>query len=87
MLAILKAERLRVLRMVNASVGFNQFPLVINGFTDLIVTRWAPNEVITHALPLECQRSHSINLSKLRQKSQFVSGGGGIGRLRMRSLP
>jgi enamine deaminase RidA (YjgF/YER057c/UK114 family) len=47
MLASLKAELgdldrvtawLRVFGMVNAGEGFNQFPLVINGFTDLIVS-------------------------------------------------
>lgn len=47
MLASLKAELgdldrvvawLRVFGMVNAGSGFNSFPLVINGFSDLIVT-------------------------------------------------
>jgi enamine deaminase RidA (YjgF/YER057c/UK114 family) len=51
MLASLKAELgdldrivawLRVFGMVNASEGFDHFPLVINGFTDLIVSLYGP---------------------------------------------
>lgn len=51
-LASLKAELgdldritawLRVFGMVNAAPGFNRFPLVINGFTDLIVEVFGPD--------------------------------------------
>jgi len=50
-LASLKAELgdldrvvawLRVFGMVNAGNGFNQYPLVINGFTDLILELYGP---------------------------------------------
>ncbi len=42
------AAWLRVFGMVNAGGEFNQFPAVINGFTDLIVSLWGP-ERGTHA--------------------------------------
>ncbi len=51
-LASLKAELgeldriaawLRVFGMVNATQNFDQFPLVINGFTDLIVELFGPD--------------------------------------------
>ena len=57
MLASLKSELgeldritawLRVFGMINAGGEFNQFPTVINGFTDLIVGLWGP-ERGTHA--------------------------------------
>ncbi|MET1026568.1 MAG: RidA family protein [Dongiaceae bacterium] len=37
------AAWLRVFGMVNAGKGFNQYPLVINGFTDLIVDLYGPD--------------------------------------------
>jgi hypothetical protein len=46
---------LRVFAMVNAALGFNQTPLVTNGYSDLVLElcgpRWAP----TPACPSGCR--------------------------------